>query len=146
MAKTGWKVKELDKVIQTLVKGVQIFGEEVFAKSQVYVPVDEGTLKESGTFELLPTGWKIVYRTSYAARQEFGLEPGHTEIVKRHPVKSHIRKPGIRVRAHHRPKTAASFKRVFEKGYEGKFYLTKAWEEVMPKLSEYITDLYRRSQ
>lgn len=139
-------------------RGLQTAGDEIHSISQKpgYVPVDIGTLRSSSPgAEHLSNGFRIVYRTSYAARQEFGLDAGYTEDVKEHDVKSHIVKshtvkrksgktfimPERTVAAHSR----GPFTRTFKDGYEGRFYLTRAYDEVRPRLVEFIKRLVRNS-
>lgn len=143
----GWRVKDPDKFISDLVRGLHDFGDEVFKQSQVDCPVDLGTLKDSG--EMIPTenGFIIHYRTSYAARQEFGIEPGTVEHVDKHKVKRHTRlmkrKQGgakkVGVRGHWR----GPFDRYYKDGMPGKFYLTNAFEMFKPRLVKFITRISR---
>ena len=155
----GWKVKNLDRFIEDLVRGLHAFGDEVHATSQQdgYVPIDKGTLRSSSPgAEHLSNGFRIVYRTSYAARQEFGLPPGYTEEVKKHDVKAHVIKrhtvkrksgktfiiPERNVKAH----TRGPLTRTFKAGYGGRFYLTRAFNKSKPRMVEFIKRLQRNSQ
>lgn len=158
MPKTGWKVKNPERFIEDLVRGLQTAGDRIHAISQQpgYCPVDKGTLRSSSPgAEYLSNGFRIVYRTSYAARQEFGLPRGHTEHVGKHDVraftvKKHSRKtksgktiimPERFVQAHSR----GPFDRTFANGYAGRFYLTRAFNETRPQLVEFIKRLSRSS-
>ncbi len=152
----GWRVKDPAGFADKLVQGLHIGGDSVFDKSQRYVPVDEGTLKGSGVLEKHARGFRILYRTSYAARQEFGLPVGHTEEVREHTVKRYrtkrfrytskkgkvIQMPAIE----HPEHTRGPFTRVFKEGYKGRFYLTRAWDEEKPRIISFITRLYKRSR
>jgi hypothetical protein len=138
----GWKVTYSPRFIEKLVRGLHDFGDEVFDQSQRDVPVDTGTLKGSGNLGKSSTGIVIVYRTTYAARQEFGLEPGATEQVRRHPVKRHTRRRAgggkrIVVPAHNR----GPFIRTFPNGILGRFYLSNAYLKHRPRLVEFISRL-----
>ena len=145
-----WELKWTPKLFDDLVRGMQDAGDEVFKISQQdgYVPVDKGTLKKSGGTEKTSTGIIVFYRTSYAAKQEFGLPAGATEDIPAHPVKSHKRKrhtitragrrlviPTQQVKAHNR----GPFTRTYPKGLEGRHYLGRAWDEVRPKLARYVS-------
>ena len=148
----GWRVKNPDAFIRALVKGLQAFGDDVFTESQRNVPVDKGTLKDSGEIVPLDNGFLIHYRTEYAARQEFGVEPGTVEQVPRHPVKRHHVKSFVRnkpkqvkVVAHYRgPFDRGPFERRYPSGVPGRFYLTNAFEKFKPRLIEFITRLAGR--
>lgn len=140
-----WKVKNPERFVEQLVQGLHLAGENIFAKSQEtgFVPVDEGTLKKSGVLVRLANGFVILYRTSYAAVQEFGIVPGTTQMVKKHDVKQHSRKQGgkrVIVSEHER----GPFTRTFEDGMEGKFYLSRAFEVYRPKLAQFIARLVKR--
>lgn len=151
---SGWRVKDPAGFIEKLVQGLHDSGEEIFDVSQRYVPVDEGTLKASGVLIKLPNGIRILYRTTYAARQEWGLPAGHTEQVRKHSVREY------RIRAHTRTSRGGKvvsvparvqpthergpFTRVFLQGYKGRFYLTRSWDETRPKVIEFIARLHRR--
>ena len=60
-------IKEFTKALQ---RGVQIFGEAVFDKSQRYVPVESGILKQSGYFTPMKDGIDIRYAAPYASARE----------------------------------------------------------------------------
>ncbi len=145
-----WKIKWNPQLFEDLVRGMQDAGEETFKISQQdgYVPVDKGTLKKSGGTEKTSTGIIVFYRTSYAAKQEFGLPAGATEDVPAHPVKAHKRKrhtitrggrrivvPGHKVVGH----TRGPFTKTYAKGLEGRRYLGRAWDEVRPRLAWYVS-------
>ena len=150
-----WRVKAPDAFVEKLVRGLHDAGDEIFDGSQVAVPVDKGTLKETGVLEKHSRGFRILYRTTYAARQEFGLPPGHTENVKRHTVqryttRAHRRKTatgkvGSIPAVEHPGHSRGPYTRVFKEGLKGRKYLTGAWEEVRPRLVQFITRLYRRN-
>jgi len=53
-------------IVDALLRGVRDWGEEAFALSQEYVPVDKGTLKNSADFQILTDGVRIVYHAPYA--------------------------------------------------------------------------------
>ncbi len=144
-----WELKWTPKLFDELVRGMQDAGEETFKISQQdgYVPVDKGTLKKSGGTEKTATGIIIFYRTSYAAKQEFGLPAGATEDVPVHLVKAHKRKrativrngrrlviPGQQVKAHSR----GPYTKTYTTGLEGRHYLGRAWDEVRPKVTEFV--------
>lgn len=147
----GWKIKAGTKFFDKLIRGLWDFGEEVFTQSQIDVPVDTGTLKGSGVLIKLPTGFKIVYRTTYAAKQEFGVEAGTTENIPKHPVKRHhvksfirTRPKVVRVRAHDRgPHDRGPYVRT-SKGMIGRFYLTNSFEKSKPQLVKFIARLVAR--
>ena len=62
--------KDIELLTEALVRGVQIFGEAVFDRTQRFVPVESGTLKQSG--ETVPTdkGIILVYHAPYALIRE----------------------------------------------------------------------------
>ncbi len=135
MAKTTLRIKNHKAVIDKIIKGWRQIGEDIFDKSQDDCPVDEGTLKGTGAQLSGPTpgGYTIIYRTSYAARQEFGVLPGTVEYVKRHHVRKHKRKTLVHkkyVKAHDR----GPIYRQFPAGIDGKYFLTNAYEEMKPRL------------
>lgn len=168
MPKSGWRVKSPEKFIEQLVQALHDVGDEIFAISQENVPVDTGTLKKSGTVEKLNNGVRITYRTTYAATQEFGIEPGTTQRVKKHTVKKHVVKASTRyshgVRSHsyttkhgtkvvvknytvktyqiprHEvgPYEVGPYTRTFKDGMKGKFYLTDAFLAMKPRLVDFI--------
>ncbi len=170
----GWRVKDPKKFLDDLIRGLQAFGDEVHAKSQEpgYCPVDKGTLRSSSPgSEKLPNGFRIRYRTSYAAVQEFGLPPGTEQRVKKHTVKRHTVKrrsvPAKTVLSHAyinkkgKPVIVGSytvrqhviathsrlehergpFTREYPEGIPGKFYLSRAYEEKKSKLVKFIIEL-----
>ncbi len=151
-----------------------MFGDDVHALSQEpgYCPVDKGTLRSSSPgSEKLPNGFRIRYRTSYAAVQEFGLPEGTIQNVKKHKVKRHTVKrrsvPAKTVLSHAyinkqgtpvivgsytvRQHVIAAhsvlesergpFHREYPLGIPGKFYLTRAYNEKRPKLVKFILEL-----
>ncbi len=135
MAKIHLEVNDYKGAVAKIIAGWQRVGEDIFALSQDYCPVDEGTLQMSGAqySGKTDTGFTIIYRTKYAARQEFGVLPGTVEYVQRHWVKKHKRKTLVHkkyVRAHYR----GPIYRQFPAGIDGKFFLTKAYEEHKPRL------------
>ncbi len=108
--KVEFTIENVSKVVDKIVKAWQNIAGDIFDLSQVRCPVDEGTLKASGTKEDNNLGSTIKYRTSYAAVQEFGSE-FHKEIVTEHTVKKHtIKKHTVKghtvkkygVKAHYR--------------------------------------------
>jgi hypothetical protein len=141
------KVKDPDQVVRALVQVFHDAGDEIFNQSQIDCPVDKGTLKSSGVLEKLRNGFRIVYRTSYAARQEFGVEPGTTEEVRRHTVKKHTvrahtqERKGkvVHVRKHEQPEhERGPFTRTFTEGILGRFFLTNAFLAVKPRLGKIV--------
>lgn len=170
----GWRVKDPKKFIEDLVRGLQVFGDDVHALSQEYVPVDKGTLRSSSPgSEKLPNGFRIRYRTKYAAVQEFGMEPGTTQNVKKHTVKRHTVKRKMipaktilshaYINKHGTPVIVGSytvpqhvipsysilehdrgpFTRTYPNGIPGRFYLTRAFEDKKPKLVKFIIELQK---
>ena len=144
-----WTIKWSPQLLEDLVRGMRDAGEETFKISQQegYVPVDKGTLKKSGGTEMIPNGIVVFYRTSYAAKQEFGLPAGTTEDVPVHAVKAHRRKrqtvtrrgrrvliPAQRVAAHDR----GPYTRTYHQGLPGRHYLGRAWDEVSPRLATFV--------
>lgn len=153
---SGWRVKDPSGFADKLIRGLHIGCDNIFDTSQRYVPVDEGTLKASGVSEKHSQGWRILYRTTYAARQEFGLPVGYTEEVKEHTVKryrtkkfSYVSKKGKVVNmpaVDHPAHTRGPLTRTFKQEYKGRFYLTRAWEEEKPRFIRFITKLYERNK
>jgi len=142
-----WKLKHPEEFIRAVVKGMHQIGDQIFTESQIEVPVDEGTLKKSGVPEYLENGFRITYRTSYAAKQEFGLPPGHTESVRGYRVRRYTRKTGKRsggkrviVPAHN----VGSHSRTYKKGLQGKFYLTGPYNRARPKLIKFIAEQHKK--
>ncbi len=167
-------MKDPKKFIEDLVRGLQMFGDEVHALSQEpgYVPVDTGTLRSSSPgSEKLPNGFRIRYRTKYAAVQEFGLPEGTVQHVKKHTVKRHtVKRRSVPAKTilshayinkHGTPVIVGSytvpqhviptysilesergpFIREYPTGIPGKFYLTRAFEKKKPKLVKFIIEL-----
>lgn len=104
--------KELKRAInETLIKGLQRWGDRVFDLSQqteyCYVPTDTGFLKMSGNKVDLPKGFYIIYRAKYASVVEMG-SPARPVIgtfeyrIRAHRVKAFRRKDGVFIPAHKR--------------------------------------------
>lgn len=126
-----FKIKNSKEVATKIIKAWQNIADDIFDLSQVRCPVDEGTLKASGTKEDTDTGTIIRYRTSYAAVQEFGTDR-HEEAVIRHPVRRHKRKTLVHkkyVVAHDR----GPFRRTVGPR-EGKHFLGSSYDEYKPRL------------
>ncbi len=135
--KVKFDIKNHKEVAAKIIKGWQQIGDDIFDLSQQegYVPVDEGTLKASGTKENISKGLIIRYRTSYAAVQEFGTDR-HEEAVPQHHVKRHKRKTLVHkkyVRAHER----GPFRRTVGPR-EGKHFLGRAYETFKPRLNKVL--------
>lgn len=133
MGKVKFNIKDHKVVAEKIIKGWQQIGEDIFDLSQQRCPVDEGTLQMSGAQNSGPVsdGYIIVYRTSYAAVQEFGTNK-HQERVTRHNVRKHKRKTLVHkkfVIAHDR----GPFIRTVGPR-EGKHFLGSAYEEFKPRL------------
>ena len=134
---TRLRAKNAHLVVDMLVKGVHRAIDEVFDISQVWVPVLTGDLKRSGRVDKTDEGGNITYNVHYAAKQEFGLEPGATEGVTRHRVKAHGRRAKgkkVLVTTHFR----GPFTRTYRRGLEGKLYLTRAFRRILPDLASLI--------
>ena len=147
-----WRVRYSPQLYRRVVSALQQGAEETFTLSQVYVPVDRGALKKSGTLELTSTGAIIAYRTSYAAKMESGLPPGATVEVPRHTIKAHRRRghsvtrrgrtvliPATRVERHER----GPFTKTYHQGFRGRFYLGRAWDEVRLRLKWFLAEQLR---
>jgi hypothetical protein len=129
----------------TMVRGLQDFGQAVFALSQQsgYVPVDKGTLKKSGVFRLLPNGFEIAYRTPYAAPVHFGVAE-HDERVRQHWVRPFRRRPVFvtarRIKAHstlvHGHYRGPFTRHVRERA--ARPWLQDAVDALYPKIGEYM--------
>ena len=96
-------------IMDAIVKGIRANADRIFNISQntegCFVPVNTGTLKQSGSVEPLSDGASIRYRADYAAAVEFGTpgEPwsGSQDVrVRSHKRKAYIRKDGTYVNAH----------------------------------------------
>tara|TARA_Y100000310_G_scaffold243152_1_gene247579 strand:+ start:2970 stop:3521 length:552 start_codon:yes stop_codon:yes gene_type:complete len=83
-----------------LIRGLRRYGERVFSLSQqterCYVPVDKGTLKDSGYTKKLENGIEIGYTAPYAAIVEFGgpgevFEGSQSVHIREHDVRGHFR-------------------------------------------------------
>ena len=92
------RVKNPRKASAEILAAAHDIGRLVFDESQVNVPVLTGFLKRSGRLVMNDRGFVIKYTAHYAARQEFGLEPGFTEHVEKHPVKGHKRRKVVKAR------------------------------------------------
>lgn len=148
-----WKVKATARFTGGFVAALQAIGEGIFTDSQRKVPVDTGTLKKSGVFEKLDNGFRILYRTSYAAKQEFGIEPGTEEEIPAHIVPAHKRrKKGLTPSGRRRRRTVKveahevkAHTRVWKDGMPGKFYVTNAFKKWAPRLRKLLmAELKRR--
>ena len=64
----------VDDINQAILDGVQDWVAEVYDASQENVPVQTGTLKNSGSVRITSTGGEIAYNAPYAAAVEFGVE------------------------------------------------------------------------
>lgn len=129
---------------QGLMNGLRRFVDQVFFLSQVYVPVDRGTLKKSGTVRPVQGGFEIAYRTPYAAPVEFGY-PEHWQHVRRHRVRQHRRRLGrykrySDVRQHQR----GPFLRLMSER-KGRFFLTQAFEETRPQMMRFVAQGFREA-
>jgi len=142
--KVEFTINNVSEVVAKIVKAWQNIGEDIFDLSQVRCPVDEGTLQMTGAQNSrpTPTGYTIVYRTSYAAVQEFGTDK-HQEKVIKHHVRKHKRKTLVHkkfVVAHDRgPFIRTAGPR------EGKHFLGSSYDEFKPRLTrvlvKYIGDV-----
>ena len=148
-------------ITDAIVKGIKRNAERIFNISQdtegCFVPVDIGTLKQSGEKADLNDGATIRYRADYAAEIEFGTpaQPwsGPQEVrTKTHKRSAYTRKDGTYVNAHRvqghtkryenqrlvgfRPKNGKgrSSERIYrvmsnKGGFDGQFFLTRAVKE-----------------
>ena len=62
--------QDIDEICEAFVRGLQLFGESAFDESQRNVPVDKGTLKQSGSFRPTSKGLDIEYTAGYALVRE----------------------------------------------------------------------------
>lgn len=69
-----------EAVIEAVLRGIRDWGEETFALTQEFVPVEKGTLKNSGEFQILTNGVHIVYHAPYAWIRE-NIVPKKTRQV-----------------------------------------------------------------
>lgn len=145
---------------QAIVDGIRRNGDRIFNTSQAtelcYVPVDTGFLKMSGRVENEENGVIIRYRADYSATIEFGQETALPITgTQRVYIRTHRRKNGTVVQGHwneytnkkligFRPKIVGS---KFERGEKiwrviseekpraGQYFLTRAINEELPKIS-----------
>jgi hypothetical protein len=157
--------RTFDHLQQLMVRALQDIGDRMFAESQRIVPVDRGTLKRSGFIRYLPDGVEFGYRTPYAARVNFGLPAGYSEVVRRHTVRAHRRRVRTvligRRRYHWNPKTQrfargsayvqvrshsrGPFVRRYPRGVQGSHYMERAVDKYMPTVGRSIASYIRRS-
>ena len=145
--------------MDAIVKGIKRNADRIFDISQntegCFVPVNTGTLKQSGGVEALHNGASIRYRADYAAAVEFGTpgEPwsGSQDVrIRSHKRKGYTRKDGTYVSSHNvqahskhyenarligfRPKAGQKFqsaKKIYrvmsaKNATEGQFFLSRA--------------------
>lgn len=70
--------RDKEDFIESLIRGVRMFGEAVFDESQRNVPVVTGNLKESAEFFEIKEGIHIIYHAPYAMIRE-NVVPKKTE-------------------------------------------------------------------
>lgn len=102
-------------------------GQAAFMKSQAYVPVRTGRLRDSGRITHIPGGFRIAYRTPYAARREYGIRAGRVIKVRRHRVGGWIGPMGRRVGGYMRGPYQYT-----TRGEPPSHYLRRAVEEELP--------------
>ena len=158
-----------DLLRSAIIKGIQKNASRIFDTAQdteaCFVPVDTGTLKQSGRVIDLVDGASIQYRADYAADVEYGT-PGEpwsgtqTVYTKAHKRKGYMRKDGTYVNAHNvaghnkryensrligfRPKTGPkqrSHRKIYrvmsaKNATEGQFFLTRALQQELPYLAQ----------
>lgn len=102
--------KDIQELVKnSIIKGIQATGNEIFYRSQdtvgCYVPVLTGELKSSGTVIYVRDGVKIEYTAAHAAIVERGL-PEATPLTdpntQRVYVPTHRRKNGVVVKGHYK--------------------------------------------
>lgn len=104
-------------------------GRDAFSRSQSYVPVRTGRLRSSGRLVEVTGGFKISYKTPYAARRELGLPSGTVISVRRHRFKNGWRGPYQYV----------------SKGEPPAYYVKRALDEELPKFAQqFIAELLKR--
>jgi hypothetical protein len=124
---------------------------QTYRRSQRYVPVDTGALKQSGKFHKRgAVGWEVTYgakrvlnprtkqpTSDYAGPVHWG-HPNQAQNVKRHAVKAHHRTIGGR---------GQSVKRYWVKRYtrqvkavQGRLYLQRAYEETINDMARFTRD------
>ena len=149
----------VDDINQAILDGVQDWVAEVYDASQENVPVQTGTLKNSGSVRITSTGGEIAYNAPYAAAVEFGVEssvPFRGDQWIEIPM--HRRRNGSIVKRHWRKYTdkrafgftpaggAGDIVRVFTQNLKkiGQRFLGRAFEEKLTDLTESCEDEFRR--
>ncbi len=149
----------VDDINQAILDGVQDWVAEVYDASQENVPVQTGTLKNSGSVRITSTGGEIAYNAPYAAAVEFGVE---SDVPFRGDqwieIPMHRRRNGSIVKRHWRKYTdkrafgftpaggAGDIVRVFTQNLKkiGQRFLGRAFEEKLTDLTESCEDEFRR--
>ena len=149
----------VDDINQAILDGVQDWVAEVYDASQENVPVQTGTLKNSGSVRITSTGGEIAYNAPYAAAVEFGVE---SDVPFRGAqwieIPMHRRRNGSIVKRHWRKYTdkrafgftpaggAGDIVRVFTQNLKkiGQRFLGRAFEEKLTDLTESCEDEFRR--
>jgi hypothetical protein len=126
-----------------MVRAMRELGRAVFIKSQAYVPFQTGALRDSGTYTEIPGGFRIRYKAKYAARREYGIEPGRRITVRRHRVGGFVGPMGRRVGGFMRgPYTYVT------RGEPGSHYLQRAIDEEQPtfgrRLARHLRTLLKK--
>lgn len=124
----GTKFGDVERVLNVaIVRAMREMGQAIFMKSQANVPVQSGALRDSGKYTDQPGGFKIRYSKKYAARREYGIEPGRRIMVRRHRVGGFVGPAGRRVGGSMRgPYTQTT------KGESGSHFLQRAIDEEQP--------------
>ena len=149
----------VDDINQAILDGVQDWVAEVYDASQENVPVQTGTLKNSGSVRITSTGGEIAYNAPYAAAVEFGVE---SDVPFRGDqwieIPMHRRRNGSIVKRHWRKYTdkrafgftpaggAGDIVRVVTQNLKkiGQRLLGRAFEEKLTDLTESCEDEFRR--
>lgn len=119
------KFGAVERTLQIAVtRAMREMGRAIFMKSQGYVPVQTGALRDSGKYTEQPGGFKIRYGKKYAARREFGIEAGRVIKVRRHRVGGFVGPMGRRVAGAMRGPYSYQ-----TKGESGAHYLQRAVDE-----------------
>ena len=136
----GTRFGDVDRVLQIAVtRAMREMGQAIFMKSQAYVPVRKGDLRDSGRIVDIPFGFKIRYTKAYSARREYGIEAGRVIKVRRHRVGGFVGPMGRRVGGHMRgPYTYRTSKE------EGARYLGRAVDDEFPTLGKRIARHLKR--
>lgn len=124
----GTRFGDVERILQiATTRAMREMGDAIFMKSQGYVPVQSGELRDSGKKTDIPGGFKIRYSKKYAARREHGIEAGRRILVRRHRVGGFVGPAGRRVGGFMRgPYTQTT------SGEEGSHYLQRAIDEEQP--------------